>query len=50
VYVTATVSVLALGWGIGWVWAAFSSMQAVRFGTLVWRWQGDAWLVTGAER
>jgi putative MATE family efflux protein len=50
VYVAATVSVLALGWGIGWVWAAFSSMQAVRFGTLVWRWQGDAWLVTGAER
>jgi putative MATE family efflux protein len=50
VYVPATLAVLALGWGIGWVWTAFSAMQVVRLATLVHRWRGDAWLVTGAER
>ena len=48
VYVATTLGVLALGWGIGWVWAAFSLMQVVRLGTLVWRWRGDAWMRTGA--
>lgn len=50
IYITATLAVFALGLGIGWVWAAFSLMQAIRLGTLVWRWQGDAWMVVGAER
>jgi Na+-driven multidrug efflux pump len=48
VYVAGTLTVLQLGWGIGWVWAAFSSMQVVRLATLVWRWHGDAWMRTGA--
>ena len=47
VYVVTTLAVLALGWGIGWVWTAFSLMQVVRLGTLVWRWRGDAWMRTG---
>jgi Na+-driven multidrug efflux pump len=49
VFVPTTIAVLALGWGIGWVWAAFSLMQAVRLATLVWRWRGDAWMVTGVR-
>jgi putative MATE family efflux protein len=50
VYVPASLGVLALGWGIGWVWGAFSAMQVVRLVTLMWRWRSDAWLITGAER
>jgi putative MATE family efflux protein len=50
VYIPCSIAVLVLGWGIGWVWAAFSVMQVVRLATLVGRWRGDAWLRTGAER
>ena len=50
VFIPSTLAVLALGWGVGWVWAAFSAMQAVRLVTLLSRWRGDRWLVTGAER
>ena len=49
-FIPSTLAVLALGWGVGWVWAAFSVMQAVRLVSLLSRWRGDAWLVTGAER
>jgi putative MATE family efflux protein len=48
VYIPCSIAVLVLGWGIGWVWAAFSVMQVVRLATLVGRWRGDAWLRTGA--
>jgi putative MATE family efflux protein len=50
VFIPSTLAVLALGWGIGWVWAAFTAMQTVRLVTLGRRWRGDAWMVTGAER
>jgi Na+-driven multidrug efflux pump len=50
VYIPCSIAVLVLGWGIGWVWAAFSVMQVVRLTTLLTRWRSDAWLRTGAER
>jgi putative MATE family efflux protein len=50
VYIPCSIAVYALGWGIGWVWTAFSAMQLVRLLTLVVRWRGDDWLRVGAER
>jgi Na+-driven multidrug efflux pump len=50
VYVPLTIAVLVAGWGIGWVWAAFTAMQVIRLATLLRRWRGDAWMVTGADR
>jgi Na+-driven multidrug efflux pump len=50
VYVPTLLVVLALGLGIGWVWAAFSLFQLLRLAALVVRWQGESWLITGAER
>ncbi len=44
----AIAPVLPLGLGIGWVWAAFAVLMAVRAATLLLRFRGDRWLVTGA--
>jgi len=49
-YIPMTLAVLVAGWGIGWVWTAFTVMQLIRLATLLRRWRGDAWMVTGAER
>jgi MATE family, multidrug efflux pump len=32
------------------LWWAFTGFMVLRFGTLIWRERGDAWLVTGAVR
>ncbi|CAN5410519.1 MATE family efflux transporter [soil metagenome] len=40
--------ILPLGLGIGWVWAAFGALMVVRAATLLVRFRGDRWLVTGA--
>ena len=44
----AIAPVLPLGLGIGWVWGAFGVLMVVRAGVLLIRFQGDAWLVSGA--
>jgi len=41
--------VLATGGGLVALWWAFDGFLLARLVTLVWRWRGDAWLVTGAE-
>ena len=55
--VTATVvlvpgafAVLWLDLGIGWLWGALGGWMAARAATLLWRYRGDAWAVTGATR
>ncbi|HEY3000026.1 MAG TPA: MATE family efflux transporter [Acidimicrobiales bacterium] len=50
VFVPAALAVLALGLGIGWLWAAIGLLMAVRAGTLLARFAGDRWLVLGAVR
>lgn len=46
----AIAPVLPLDLGIGWVWAAFGVLMAVRAAMLLVRFRGDAWLVVGATR
>ncbi len=43
-------AVLALDAGIGWLWAALGAWMTVRVTTLLWRFAGPAWQVTGAVR
>jgi len=50
VFVPAAVAVAVLGLGIGWLWAALGLLMAVRAGSLLWRFSGDAWVVLGATR
>ena len=50
VFVPAALAGLALGLGIGWLWAAIGLLMAVRAGTLLIRFAGDRWLVLGAVR
>lgn len=47
-FAVAIAPVLPLGLGIGWVWAAFGVLMAVRAVTLLVRFRGDRWLVSGA--
>ena len=42
--------VLALGGGIGWLWAVFTLFMAARLAVLARRAAGDRWAVTGATR
>jgi putative MATE family efflux protein len=42
--------VLALGLGIGWLWAALTLFMVGRLVGLGARWRGDRWAVTGAVR
>ena len=49
-FVPCALAVLALGAGIGWLWAALTFFMAVRLITLGWRWAGAGWAVTGASR
>jgi Na+-driven multidrug efflux pump len=41
--------VLAADGGLVALWWAFNGFLLARLVTLVWRWRGDTWLVTGAE-
>ena len=40
--------VLATDGGLVWLWWAFNAFMLARLVTLVTRWRGEAWLVTGA--
>ncbi|MBW3643234.1 MAG: MATE family efflux transporter [Actinobacteria bacterium] len=46
-FVPAAGAVLALGGGIGWLWASLALLMATRAGALVARFVGDAWAVEG---
>ncbi|CAN5721481.1 MATE family efflux transporter [soil metagenome] len=48
VFVPAAAAVLALGAGIGWLWASLGLLMAARAAALVWRFQGEGWVVEGA--
>lgn len=43
-------AVLGLDLGIGWLWGALGAWMVVRAATLLWRYQTDAWAITGAVR
>ncbi len=49
VFVPAAGAVLALGWGIGWLWASLGLLMVTRAAALAWRFRGDAWMVEGAS-
>jgi putative MATE family efflux protein len=48
VFVPLAGAVLALGFGIGWLWAAIAVLQLARLATLHVRWRSDRWMVLGA--
>ena len=50
VLVGGGVAVLAVGAGIGWLWAALHAWMAVRLSMMLWRFAGPRWQVTGADR
>ncbi len=50
VLVGAGMLVVAAGAGIGWLWAAMHAWIAARLTMMLWRFTGNAWQVTGAER
>ena len=41
---------VAVGAGIGWLWAALHAWMAIRLGLMLWRFSSPAWQVTGADR
>ena len=47
VFLPAAGTVLVLGLGIGWLWAAISLFMIARLVPLSWRFAGDAWIVLG---
>ncbi|MGI9120175.1 MAG: MATE family efflux transporter [Acidimicrobiales bacterium] len=49
VFVPAAGAVLALGWGIGWLWACLGLLMVTRAAALGWRFAGGAWAVEGAR-
>jgi Na+-driven multidrug efflux pump len=49
VYLPAVIAVGVLDLGIGWLWASIGLLMLARFVALLWRFRGDAWLVTGAQ-
>ena len=49
-FLPCALAVLALGLGIGWLWAALIVFMVARMVTLGVRWAGDRWAVTGADR
>jgi putative MATE family efflux protein len=50
IFVVCAAGVLALGLGIGWLWAALSLFMVARMVGLGVRWLNGRWAVTGAER
>ena len=42
--------VVAVGAGIGWLWAALHAWMGTRLVFMLWRFAGPAWQVTGADR
>ena len=47
-FVPLALLVLAQDAGLVWLWWAFDAFLVARLVTLVVRWRGEAWLVTGA--
>lgn len=50
VLVSGAVLVVAIGAGIGWLWAALHSWIAARLIMMLWRFKSDRWQITGADR
>jgi len=50
IFAVLAAGVLALGLGIGWLWAALTLFMVGRMIGLGARWRGDRWAVTGASR
>lgn len=50
VFAPAALAVVVLGLGIGWLWAALVLFMVSRLVTLLIRWHGGRWAVTGATR
>ncbi len=50
VLVAGALIVLEVGAGIGWLWGAIGAWMTVRAATLLYRFWGSAWQVTGAVR
>lgn len=50
VLVPGAFAVLWFDLGIGWLWGALGAWMLARAVTLLWRYRGDAWVVTGAVR
>ena len=50
VFIPAALLVLALGAGIGWLWASLGLLMATRASTLLARFASDRWIVLGARR
>ena len=42
--------VVAVGAGIGWLWGALHAWMAARLAMMLWRFAGNAWQITGADR
>ena len=49
-YIPLAVCALALGWGLGGVWAGLATFIVLRFIGMTWRVRSGRWLVLGAER
>lgn len=49
VFAILVATIVSLGAGVGWLWAAISVLMAVRLVALVHRWKRDHWLVIGAD-
>jgi putative MATE family efflux protein len=49
-FAPAAGAVLALGYGIGWLWGALAVLMGARLVALLWRWNAGAWAVIGASR
>lgn len=49
VFVPLAIAVGIVGAGIGWLWGAIWALMAVRLVSLLWRFRGERWLVTGFE-
>ena len=50
VLIAGAAVVLGAGLGIGWLWGALHAWMVTRLVTLLWRFRGSSWLVTGADR
>ena len=50
VLVGGALTVLAVGAGIGWLWAVLHAWMASRLALMLWRFRSRSWQVTGADR
>ncbi len=50
VLVGGGLAVVAVGAGIGWLWAALHAWMGTRLALMLWRFASPAWQITGADR